>query len=651
MTKQKINVAIGRFQPFTIGHLNMVNEGGAPCIIYQMLPPELPNNLNDLKIQSSKAKPAEIQNVLNYILSKGEGSLTKREKELTKRPFTGTLIEKEMEIVKRANKNILDVIYVKNAFEGIARFNKFILDNQDKYEAQYWLCGDDRKDEYQNTLDKYVKNKPLAVERGGKEFENVISNIQIYTGKGRTDGVSGTEVRLSIIQGDKNKFTKIMPAGTNVMFDDFVKSFEVYTEKLQNLIKEAYQISLTDYLLEQLNKEPNTYIIEGGAAGHMAHPFDYTDFTGEELLELVDSLFSGKIENVKEKLDGANLHATMNNQGQVVFIRNKSNLNSETGGMSIEDMAAKWADKPGVQNTFLTAGRIITEIFEKLGVKYFNPDPVIRKVINCECIISGKTNIMPYAEDRVAFHGYKIYKRNNNNVWEEVEDVEGDVDDIYAAASHLNSARPRANLIIKSIEDANKFAEKFKAKLEKLFKNEGLTMTSSIEEWKRKRFEDIKPAWLTAESGKVFDRWFNDDKSFKANELKKLYPDHYDEVKSDKFAKPYINKVMEPIDDLFLELGNAFIKLCDGFTNQASHSQIVDVLKKDIETVMKEVEKNGSDEVKTKLEYQLTRLKKLGEDSINSAEGVVFTYKGKLMKLTGCFAPLNQILGTIKFNK
>ena len=650
MSKQKINVAIGRFQPFTQGHLNMVNEGESLCIVYQMLPPELPTDINSFKIKNAKVKASEIQHVLDYINNEGKGILTDKEKEMLKRPFTGSLIEKEMEIIKRNNKNILDVVYVKNAFEGIARFNKFILDNQDKYEAQYWLCGDDRKQEYQNTLDKYVKDKPLAVERGGEEFENVISNIQIYTGKGRTSGVSGTDVRLSIITNDKARFSKIMPKGVDSMFTDFKNSFELYKDKLQSLIKECCMKSLTEFLIENINDIKNYIITEGGAAGHMAHPFDYTEFTGDELLELVDSLFGGKIENIKEKLDGTNLHATMNNDGQVVFIRNKSNLNSETGGMSIEDMAAKWADKPSVQNTFLTAGRYIKEIFNKLGKDYFNPDLETRKVINCECIIAGKTNIMPYAEDRVAFHGYKIYKLQNGK-WEEQEDVEGNVDDIYKVASSMTVARPRANLIIKSVEDANKFAKEFKSKLENLFKSEGLSMSASIEDWKKNRFYKLKPEWLDKEVDKVFDRWFNDDKSFKATELKKLYPDNYDEVKSDKFAKTYINLVLEPMDDLFLAIGNAFIKLLDGFTNKDSHNQIVNILKKDVEDVMKDIEKNGSDEVKAKLEYQMSRLKKLGEDSINAAEGVVFTYKGKLMKLTGCFAPLNQILGSIKFNK
>jgi hypothetical protein len=191
----------------------------------------------------------------------------------------------------------------------------------------------------------------------------------------------------------------------------------------------------------------------------------------------------------------------------------------------------------------------------------------------------------------------------------------------------------------------------FKSDLENLFKSEGLSINATIDEWKRKRFETIKPSWLDKEVNRVFDRWFNDDKSLKATDLKKLYPDHYDEVKSDKFAKPFIKQVMEPIDDLFLEIGNAFINLCDGFTNSATHNTIVDTLKKDIENVCVEIEKNGSDENKKFLEIQLGRLKKLGEDSINSAEGIVFVYKGKLMKLTGSFASINQILGIIKFGR
>ena len=647
----KVNITIGRFQPFTQGHLNMIMEGELPCIVYRINSSKSEEDNSKIKIKGKVVKKDEIKHAIEYIDNNGEGKLTDNEKEILKRPFTNALIEKELEIVKQSNKKyFVDVIYVKNAYEAIADFAYKV--SQGLYEPQYLMCGDDRVDTYTKMIES---DKPWKTV-DGQECENVLKGkMTVNIGKGRTEGVSGTAVRQSIIKGDKSAFAKIMPNGADRMFDDFVMAFKTFRQTLSDTINEYINFTtLRDFITESvINTTYKPMIVEGGAGGHMSHPFDYDELTGDELIELVEDLFGGKITDMKEKLDGTNIHATMNNNGQVVFIRNKSNLNSELGGMSIQDMADKWADKPSVQNTFLTAGKIITDIFNKLGKKYFNPDDETRKVINCECIIAGKTNVMPYASDRVAFHGYKIYKKNGNT-WEETDNVEGHVEDIYKAAEGIDAAKPRMNLVIKSIEDANKFAKVFKGKLEKLFRDEKLGTNVSLETWKRVRFEKIMPEWLN-NGGKdvvtaVYNRWFNDDKSFKAAELKKIYTDNYKDVVSDKFAKPFVKQVMEPIDDLFLEIGNQFIKLCNGFTNDDAYASVVDTLTKDIEDVCNNIEKNGSEEVKQQLEFQMNRLRKLGDNAINHAEGVVFTYKGRLMKATGSFAAVNQVLGTIKFS-
>ena len=647
----KTNITVGRFQPFTQGHLNMIIEGDAPCIVYRINSSKADEDTSKIKVKGKVVKKDEIKHAIEYIDNNGDGKLSETEKEILKRPFTNALIEKELEIVKQANKKyFVDVIYVKNAYEAIADFAYKV--SQGLYEPQYLMCGDDRVDTYTKMIES---DKPWKTV-DGHECENVLKGkMTVNIGKGRTEGVSGTAVRQSIIKGDKSAFAKIMPNGADRMFDDFVAAFKTFRQTLSDTINEYINFTtLRDYIAESvIDTTYKPMIVEGGAGGHMSHPFDYDELTGDDLIELVEDLFGGKITDMKEKLDGTNIHATMNNNGQVVFIRNKSNLNSELGGMSIQDMADKWADKPSVQNTFLTAGKIITEIFNKLGKKYFNPDADTRKVINCECIIAGKTNVMPYASDRVAFHGYKIYKKNGNT-WEETENVEGHVEDIYKAAEGIDAAKPRMNLVIKSVGEANKFAKIFKGKLEKLFKDEKLGTNVSLETWKRCRFEKIMPKWLN-DGGKdvvtaVYNRWFNDDKSFKAAELKKIYADNYKDVVSDKFAKPYVKQVMEPIDDLFLEIGNQFIKLCNGFTNDDAYASVVDTLTKDIENVCNNIEKNGSEEVKQQLEFQLTRLRKLGDNAINHAEGVVFTYKGRLMKATGSFSAVNQVLGTIKFS-
>ena len=38
-----------------------------------------------------------------------------------------------------------------------------------------------------------------------------------------------------------------------------------------------------------------------------------------------------------------------------------------------------------------------------------------------------------------------------------------------------------------------------------------------------------------------------------------------------------------------------------------------------------------------------------GSSAIVPSEGLVFKYKGKIYKFTGAFAPINQILGSLRF--
>ena len=63
---EKINMTVGRFQPFTKGHLNMVVEGEAPCIVYQIKPAGLPEKLKGLKAGSRTVKKDDINIVLVY---------------------------------------------------------------------------------------------------------------------------------------------------------------------------------------------------------------------------------------------------------------------------------------------------------------------------------------------------------------------------------------------------------------------------------------------------------------------------------------------------------------------------------------------------------------------------------------------------------
>lgn len=253
MPKQKINMTVGRFQPFTQGHLNMINEGDAPCIIYRMedKPMEIKKN-GSVKFGSKTYTKDTVKKVVEFI-GNPTGELEEKEKELLKRPFTNELVAKEFEIIKKNNKNIIDVVVVVNMYDALDRFNKFITDNSDKYEPQYWMCGDDRVDNYAEEIDRYDE---LETYKGsGENIKNVLKGIlKTNTGKGRTDGMSGTAVRKSLLEKDKQAFSKIMPKGVDQMFNEFVNAFDEFKSKLQTAIKESKMMSLKQYIYENSNQ-------------------------------------------------------------------------------------------------------------------------------------------------------------------------------------------------------------------------------------------------------------------------------------------------------------------------------------------------------------------------------------------------------------
>jgi cytidyltransferase-like protein len=189
---EQVNMTIGRFQPFTVGHLRMCEDGfkknGLPVVI--------------LMISNKKFD--------------------------SKHPFTDSLIEKELEIVKKNYKFIQDVLWVTNA--DIVKAGQLLGEHD--YQAQLWLCGDDREEAYRKQA-----HNPKYREQGGYP-----EDFTTYTGSGRTEGVSGTAVRKSIQNDDRKAFDNLMPKGTGKLFDEFKEEI--------SKVSESNSQSLVDFLEE-----------------------------------------------------------------------------------------------------------------------------------------------------------------------------------------------------------------------------------------------------------------------------------------------------------------------------------------------------------------------------------------------------------------
>lgn len=292
---EKLNMTIGRFQPFTQGHLNMINEGEGPCIVYRINSSgKMPETLKGFKVGGRVIKADSVKTVANYI-DNPEGDLSTQEKELLKRPFTNELIEKELEIVKKNNKNIIDVIPVINMFDALIQFNKFMTDNADQYEPQFLMCGDDRADAYAENIDKYDELDDAW--QSGKKIPNLLKGkLKVNIGKGRTEGVSGTDVRKAILNKDKSAFEKIMPKGVGKMFNEFVEAFDKFKGQLQGLINEN---KIFKNYINNGMKDLREYLIKEG------YNYNKNDFDPKDCLEwLIKNhkieMYDGKIGDEEE---------------------------------------------------------------------------------------------------------------------------------------------------------------------------------------------------------------------------------------------------------------------------------------------------------------------------------------------------------------
>ena len=149
-------------------------------------------------------------------------------------------------------------------------------------------------------------------------------------------------------------------------------------------------------------------------------------------------------------------------------------------------------------------------------------------------------------------------------------------------------------------------------------------------------------------------RWAFFDKSYKIPNIKsdlEDYPKFLEWVLStDKNDHAKIFKQnIQPIETLFFEVGAEILKNISGYM-AVNPDSTIQKMKKEVESALKDLKSGGNPEKLKKLKLQIEKLEAIGGvNAIVPSEGIVFKYKGNVYKFTGAFAPINQILGSLKF--
>jgi hypothetical protein len=116
-----------------------------------------------------------------------------------------------------------------------------------------------------------------------------------------------------------------------------------------------------------------------------------------------------------------------------------------------------------------------------------------------------------------------------------------------------------------------------------------------------------------------------------------------------KDFKQYRKQNLEPFESIFLRLGVLVLQNASNFL-AANPNKTVQTIKTEMADLIRELQNSPNADTLNKLELELRRIQKLGGfDSIVPSEGIVFTFQGNTYKMTGAFAPVNQILGVLKY--
>ena len=422
---------------------------------------------------------------------------------------------------------------------------------------------------------------------------------------------------------------------------------------------EERTITYTIDNLPQVEFTPTKFIkegllMEGGAYGHMSHPFDDMDLTFGDLKNIITKALNGELGIVREKTDGQALAISWKN-GRLIAARNKSHLsNAGMNALGIEGVASKFAGRGGLTDAYNFAMRdlsaAISSLSQKQREKIFDEG---KNFMNIEVIWPTSVNVIPYGQALLVFHNCIQYDESGNAIGQVdgaenilagmIKQVNADVQSKYTIQGPPITSIPKN-------DDLSSKQNKYLSKLNKLQNEFGLKDSDNVADYHQSWWDwwissnsPVKVDKLTKEA--LIRRWAFGDKGFRLNtisnpELQK-WAIQNDKVNVAKQQKDNIR----PFEELFLGVGADVLEFVSSVLT-VHPDKAIRSMKEKLKSVATQV-RNGGDPAKVqKLKQELTRLNALGGiDRIVASEGLVFFYNGKTYKLTGTFAPLNQILG------
>ena len=399
-------------------------------------------------------------------------------------------------------------------------------------------------------------------------------------------------------------------------------------------------------------------ILEGGAYGHMAHPFDIDmNLTFGDLKQIIRGALTGNLELAREKTDGQALAISWRDDRGLIAARNGGHLkNKGEKALDISGVATKFAGRGELEKAYNFAMKDLNDAVK--GLSKAQRDMIFKQgasFMNLEVIYPTSVNVIPYDQPLLVFHNTIEYDDAGNAIGANqpaakilagmIKQINKDVQQNYTIQG------PPVNELPKNIQ-LPKLQSKFESQVKKLQSEFNLKDSNGVADYHQAWWEN----WVDKNSPSTLDnktkmglvkRWAFLDKSFRLD--KKNITDSnvldwakkIDKQDQSKMAKDNLLK----FEYIFLGVGAEVLSFMSSVLAVNPDKAVRD-MKARLDQTVKDVQKLGDPKKIDKLKLELQRLASIGgKYKIVPNEGIVFVYKGNTYKLTGTFAPLNQILG------
>jgi hypothetical protein len=482
--------------------------------------------------------------------------------------------------------------------------------------------------------------------------------------------MSGTNIRKALsdrsakLSDLKSRFKSIMGWFDVDIFNMVVSKMNTNRGKMREE-SEALPIvkrEFWDKVFEEVLKE-DTLITEGGVAGHMTHPFEDMGLTFGDLKEMFKLGLSGEISisgNPTEKLDGQNLFVTFRN-GKLYAARNKGDI--KNGGMDYKSIKTKFAGRGDIEEAFTYAFKDLENAVKRLTEK--QQGMVFKDGnawMNLEIMYPKSANVINYDGAYLVFHGVSLYNKDG----EKVKDYNDYAKVLAGMIKQVNQDTQKTFSIAKpkvlNIAKTKNYKERLKyftSKITELQKQMNCKDSDTLGMWHQRWWEkyinkNAERLGVTVEKSVMeglVKRWAFYDKSFSLNSKNIENPELLSWAKQidSTTLKDQLKKNIKPFETLVLRFGAEVMKNVSEVM-ALNPEKTTEKIRNDVKIAIDKLSKSNDIKDLDVLKTQLSRIKAAGGmKSIAPLEGIVFNFKGKTYKLTGAFAPINQLLGYFKF--